>query len=71
MLGLDLVGGAQLTFQAVPGGGAEINKDSIGGLIKVFENRVNASGTSEANVQQIGKDRVLVEIPGADRKSVV
>lgn len=65
-LGLDLVGGAQLTFQAIPDAGTEINKDSISGLIKVFENRVNASGTAEAIVQQVGKDRILVEIPGAD-----
>lgn len=66
MLGLDLVGGAQLTFVATPGPQTPLNKDTIAGLIKVFENRVNASGTAEAIVQQVGKDRVLVEIPGAD-----
>lgn len=66
MLGLDLVGGAQLTFQAVPGQNTPINDETINGLIKVFENRVNASGTTEAVVQQVGKDRILVEIPGVD-----
>src|SRR3989338_2049162 len=70
MLGLDLVGGAQLTFQAIPEGGTEINRDTILGLIKVFENRVNASGTAEAIIQQVGKDRLLVEIPGADPEVV-
>ena len=70
MLGLDLVGGAQLTFQALPESGAQINNEAIAGLIKVFENRVNASGTAEAIVQQVGKDRVLVEIPGADPQVV-
>src|SRR3989338_298759 len=70
MLGLDLVGGAQLTFQAIPEGGTEINRDTILGLIKVFENRVNASGTAEAIIQQVGKDRLLVEIPGADPEIV-
>ena len=71
MLGLDLVGGAQLTFQALTGQGvSQINNDVIAGLIKVFENRVNASGTSEAIVQQVGKDRLLVEIPGADPEVV-
>ena len=70
-LGLDLVGGAQLTFQALTGQDVnEINNDIIAGLIKVFENRVNASGTAEAIVQQVGKDRVLVEIPGADPEIV-
>lgn len=70
MLGLDLIGGAQLTFQAIPQGGVEVPTDAIAGLIKVFENRVNASGTAEAVVQQVGKDRVLVEIPGADPDTV-
>lgn len=71
MLGLDLIGGAQLTFQALTGSGVtEINNDAIAGLIKVFENRVNASGTAEAIVQQVGKDRLLVEIPGADPEIV-
>ena len=70
MLGLDLVGGAQLTFQAIPPAGSVVNNDVISGLIKVFENRVNASGTAEAIVQQVGKDRVLVEIPGADPEIV-
>ncbi len=71
MLGLDLIGGAQLTFQAVPGQGiAEINQETIKGLVKVFENRVNASGTTEAIVQQVGKDRILVEIPGEDPEIV-
>ncbi len=70
-LGLDLVGGAQLTFQALTGNDVkEINNETIAGLIKVFENRVNASGTAEAIVQQVGKDRVLVEIPGEDPEIV-
>ena len=70
-LGLDLVGGAQLTFQALTNSDTrEITKDVIAGLVKVFENRVNASGTTEAIVQQVGKDRILVEIPGADPELV-
>ena len=70
-LGLDLVGGAQLIFQAVPGQGVDqITNEVVAGLIKVFENRVNASGTTEAIVQQVGKDRILVEIPGEDPEIV-
>ena len=42
----------------------------MAGLVKVFENRVNASGTTEAVVQQVGKDRILVEIPGVDPELV-
>lgn len=69
-LGLDLVGGAQLTFQAIPGPNTPITDETLAGLVKVFENRVNASGTTEAIVQQVGKDRILVEIPGADPQIV-
>jgi preprotein translocase subunit SecD len=70
-LGLDLVGGSQFEFEAlttdkVP----EISPEVMRGLVKVFENRVNASGTTEAIVQQVGKNRILVEVPGADPTTV-
>lgn len=66
-LGLDLVGGSQFEFEAKPTKEVpEITPEVMRGLVKVFENRVNASGTTEAIVQQVGKDRILVEVPGAD-----
>ncbi len=70
-LGLDLIGGSQLEFEAqttaqVP----EITQDVMRGLVKVFENRVNASGTAEAVVQQVGKNRIVVEVPGVDPQTV-
>jgi len=70
-LGLDLVGGSQFEFEALPTEKVpEINPQVMRGLVKVFENRVNASGTSEALVQQVGKNRILVEVPGADPTTV-
>ncbi len=70
-LGLDLVGGAQFEFQAQPTKQVqEMTADVMRGLVKVFENRVNASGTTEAIVQQVGKDRILVEVPGANPEIV-
>jgi preprotein translocase subunit SecD len=70
-LGLDLVGGSQFEFQALTTDEVkEITPDVMRGLVKVFENRVNASGTTEAIVQQVGKDRILVEIPGEDPLTV-
>ncbi|MDJ0625279.1 MAG: protein translocase subunit SecD [Candidatus Caenarcaniphilales bacterium] len=70
-LGLDLVGGAQLLFQAEPTKQVpKITNETLEGLKKVLENRVNASGTTEANVLKVGKDRILVEIPGADPEIV-
>ena len=70
-LGLDLIGGSQFEFQALPTEKVtEITPEVMRGLVKVFENRVNASGTTEATVQQVGKDRILVEVPGADPTAV-
>lgn len=70
-LGLDLVGGSQFEFEALPTKDVpEITPSVMRGLVKVFENRVNASGTSEAIVQQVGKTRILVEVPGADPSMV-
>jgi preprotein translocase subunit SecD len=70
-LGLDLIGGAQLIFQAQPSKQTpKITREVMEGLTKVIENRINASGTAEANVQQVGLDRVLVEIPGVNPEIV-
>lgn len=70
-LGLDLVGGSQFEFEAMPTEQVkEITPDLMRGLVKVFENRVNGSGTTEAIVQQVGKNRVLVEVPAADPATV-
>lgn len=70
-LGLDLVGGSQFEFEAKPTKDVpEITPEVMRGLVKVFENRVNASGTTEAIVQQVGKKRILVEVPGADPSAV-
>lgn len=70
-LGLDLIGGSQFEFQALTTDKVtEITPEVMRGLVKVFENRVNASGTTEASVQQVGKDRILVEVPGADPSAV-
>jgi preprotein translocase subunit SecD len=70
-LGLDLIGGAQLTFQARPTKQTpKITTQVMEGLTKVIENRINASGTAEASVQQVGTDRLLVEIPGVNPELV-
>lgn len=70
-LGLDLIGGAQLTFEAQPTESVpEITPEVRDALAKVIENRVNSTGTSEAVVQKVGKDRILVEIPGQNPEAV-
>lgn len=64
-LGLDLTGGSQLTLQLqttpeVP----EITADKLEGVRTVVDNRVNGLGVSEAVVQSVGNDRILVQLPG-------
>lgn len=64
-LGLDLQGGASLTFQAdlkdIP---QQDKAKAIEGVINVMNKRVNATGTSEAVVQTSGSDRIAVQLPG-------
>ena len=64
-LGLDLRGGSQLTIQLqttpeVP----TITPEKLEGVRTVVDNRVNGLGVSEAVVQSVGDDRILVQLPG-------
>jgi preprotein translocase subunit SecD len=64
-LGLDLRGGSQLTLQLkttpeVP----TITREKLEGVQTVVNNRVNGLGVSEAVVQTVGDDRILIQLPG-------
>ena len=66
-LGLDLRGGSQLTIQLqttpeVP----QITPEKLEGVRTVIDNRVNGLGVSEAVVQSVGDDRILVQLPGVN-----
>jgi len=69
-LGLDLVGGSRLVFEADTSGlSAEQREAAMGSLEEVMERRVNLFGISEPNVQREqfeGKERIVVELPGVD-----
>ncbi|MEK7537293.1 MAG: protein translocase subunit SecD [Patescibacteria group bacterium] len=63
-LGLDLLGGAHLVYQADLSGVAESDrKSSMEGVRDVIERRVNLYGVAEPNVQISGSDRLIVELP--------
>lgn len=72
-LGLDLVGGTRLTFEADTSKVAdEEKKDALTSLKGVIERRVNLFGVSEPNVLLSsfeGRDRVVVELPGISNSS--
>jgi preprotein translocase subunit SecD len=66
-LGLDLQGGAQLTIQIKTT--AEITKitpEQLEAVKSVVEGRVNGLGVSEAIVQTVGSDQILVQLPGVN-----
>src|ERR1051325_9665306 len=64
-LGLDLQGGTQLTLQADMTNVPDDQKDSaMQGVINVIQRRVNAYGVAEAEIQTLGSDRVIVQLPG-------
>ncbi|MBW4638033.1 MAG: protein translocase subunit SecD [Gloeocapsa sp. UFS-A4-WI-NPMV-4B04] len=64
-LGLDLQGGSQLTIQVKPSAEKkEITERDLEAVQRVVENRINGLGVSEAVVQTVGQDQILVQLPG-------
>ena len=66
-LGLDLQGGSQLTIQVkttptIP----KIEPGMLEAVRRIVENRVNGLGVSEALVQTVGEDQILVQLPGVN-----
>jgi preprotein translocase subunit SecD len=64
-LGLDLQGGTQLTLQAdlsqIP---TEQQSSAMQGVLNVIERRVNGYGVAEPEIQLLGADRIIVQLPG-------
>lgn len=63
MLGLDLIGGTELIYQADLSQSKDKLKD-LDNLKNVFERRINELGVSEPTIQTSGGDRILIELPG-------
>jgi preprotein translocase subunit SecD len=64
-LGLDLQGGSQLTIQVKPSAEIkEITERELEAVQRVVEGRINGLGVSEAVVQTVGQDQILVQLPG-------
>jgi protein-export membrane protein SecD len=65
-LGLDLVGGVHLVYQAdftENATGGEKNADMQRALLTI-EKRINKYGVTEPIIQKLGDDRILVQLPG-------
>jgi len=67
-LGLDLVGGSRLVFEAETTNMSDEERDSaLTSLREVMERRVNLFGVSEPSIQISrfeGRDRIVIELPG-------
>jgi Preprotein translocase subunit SecD len=66
-LGLDLQGGAQLTLQVKTTPEVkQITPAVLEAVQRVVEGRINSLGVSEAVVQTVGNDQLLVQLPGVN-----
>jgi protein-export membrane protein SecD len=65
-LGLDLVGGVHLVYQAdfPEGSSAEERAASMERALITIEKRIDKYGVAEPIIQQLGDDRIIVELPG-------
>jgi len=62
-LGLDLRGGSQLTLELIKEDG-KINRDELDSVKAVLDKRVNNLGVSESNLQTLGSNQLILELPG-------
>jgi preprotein translocase subunit SecD len=69
-LGLDLQGGTRITLQAKAADG-DVTSEKLAQARSIIDQRVNASGVSEAEVTTQGGDQVVIEIPGEQRGNIV
>ena len=62
-LGLDLKGGSQLTLQLIKEEG-KVLKEELDAVNAVLDKRVNNLGVAESNLQTLGRDQLILELPG-------
>jgi preprotein translocase subunit SecD len=60
-LGLDLRGGVHLVYEAQQAGVTAQDMESVASTI---ERRINAFGVAEPNIQVLGDNRILIQLPG-------
>ncbi len=63
-LGLDLLGGTHLVYQADLSGAPGTPEEAMAGIRDVIERRVNVFGVAEPVIQVSGNDHLIVELAG-------
>lgn len=62
--GLDLRGGVAATYQAEPRPGEPVDSKTMAKAIQILSFRINKLGVTEPVIQQVGKSRISVQLPG-------
>jgi len=62
--GLDLKGGVTALYQAEPSPGAPVNANTMAKAIQILSYRINKLGVTEPVIQQVGSNRIMVQLPG-------
>ena len=62
-LGLDLKGGSQLTLQLIKDQG-NVTSEELEAVKAVLDRRINNLGLSESNLQTLGTNQIVAELPG-------
>jgi preprotein translocase subunit SecD len=68
-LGLDLKGGASLTYKAKAEGG-ELTQEHLTRAIGVIEGRLNATGVAEITITPTQSGEIVVELPGRSAEAI-
>jgi preprotein translocase subunit SecD len=68
-LGLDLKGGADILLRAAPPAGQQVTSDQMAGAIEVVRRRIDPNGVRELILQQVGPDRITLQVPGVKDKA--
>ena len=69
-LGLDLEGGTRITLQAKAEKGKAPEPEKLAEARSIIEQRVNATGVTEAEVSTQGSDQIIIEIPGQSEQAI-
>ena len=63
-LGLDLVGGVYLVYEADVSENTTEQSLNMSRTVTIIKNRIDKYGVTEPVIQQVGDDRVMVQLPG-------
>ena len=70
-MGLDLEGGREVVLEPVLTGGKTVNASQVKQAVDIIRNRVDATGTAEAEVTTLGANNIVVSIPGNPSQQVL